>query len=543
MTSRGRVGKINGATLLARTLRLGGVGPVFTLSGHQILPVYDAGIDERLRFVDTRHENAAVHMADGWGRLTGQPGVALVTAAPGFTNALTGAATALMSESPLLLLSGGVEIANIGRGGFQEMDQLAMIRPVVKAAWMPRTAEDLPGLIARALRIAVSGVPGPVHITLPYDVLHQTVDEDSVQMPSADQFGAAPQAAPDDQIRQLVNLLAASERPTLIAGPSVMRGPSGAAHRELSELAGLGVVPIDSPVGLAEPSLHGLGRALAESDLVILVARGDFAVNFLDEQTVRPGTMIVQVAPDATTIGQNRAADLGIVADAPTFLGQLLEAARAQTWKSTGWREELNSRRAGQIERTRPLESSDETPVHPMRVTAAVRDLLSPGDCVSLDGGDFVRWARWTFGGGPWELLTNGKLGALGPGLPLAMAATLARPSAKSVAFVGDGTFGFHAMEFDTAVRHNLPLVAIVGNDAGWSTERHRQREVYGPDRLVAADLLPTRYDRVAADLGAHGEHVERPEQLAPALERAFASGKPACINVQIASVRAPAAS
>jgi acetolactate synthase-1/2/3 large subunit len=139
--------------------------------------------------------------------------------------------------------------------------------------------------------------------------------------------------------------------------------------------------------------------------------------------------------------------------------------------------------------------------------------------------------------------LTNGKLGALGPGIPLAAAATLARPDARSVAFVGDGTFGFHAMELDTAVRHNLPYVVIVGNDAGWATERHRQREVYGPDRLVAADLLPTRYDRLAEIMGAHGEHVERPEQLAPALERAFASGKPACVNVDIASIRAPSAS
>jgi acetolactate synthase-1/2/3 large subunit len=178
-----------------------------------------------------------------------------------------------------------------------------------------------------------------------------------------------------------------------------------------------------------------------------------------------------------------------------------------------------------------------------MRVTAAVRDLLRAGDCIALDGGDFVRWARWTFGGGPYEFLTNGKLGALGPGIPLAMAATLARPEARSVAFVGDGTFGFHGMEFDTAVRHGLPFVAVVGNDAGWATERHRQREVYGPDRLVAANLLPTRYDRVAADLGAHGEYVTAPEQLVPALERAFASGRPACVNVEIASIRAPSAS
>lgn len=535
--------RVNGATLLARALRLGGTGPVFTLSGHQILPIYDAGIDENLRFVDTRHEGAAVHMADGWGRLTGETGVALVTAAPGHTNALTGVATAFNSESPLLLLSGGAEVPNLGRGGFQEMDQLAMIGPISKGAWMPRTAEEIPGLVARAFRVATSGVPGPVHLTLPYDVLHQTVDEDAVRLPAPAHFQPHRQAAPPEQIAQLLDLLAAAERPIVLAGPSVTRGRAASLMADLSAQTGLPSLPFDSPVGLGEPSLHGLARVIPTSDLVILLTREDFTISFADERTIASSAKIVQVAPEVSLIGQNRPVDLGIVGDPEMVLGQALRAARERTWPDTGWRAELDSMRLAQQERTRALEASYEIPVHPMRVTAAVREFLRPGDCVGLDGGDFVRWARWTFGGGPYEFLTNGKLGALGPGIPLAFAATLAKPDARSVCFVGDGTFGFHAMEFDTAVRHNLPAVVVVGNDAGWATERHRQREVYGPDRLVAADLLPTRYDRVAADLGAHGEFVERPEQLAPALERAIASGKPACINVNIASIRAPSAS
>ena len=534
--------RVNGATLLARALKLGGAGPVFTLSGHQILPIYDAGIDEDVRFVDSRHEAAAVHMADGWGRLTGETGVALVTAAPGHTNALTGVATAFNSESPLLLLSGGAEVPNLGRGGFQEMDQLTMIDPISKGAWMPRTAEEVPGLVARAFRVATSGVPGPVHLTLPYDVLHQAVDEDAVRMPDAGDFARLPQAAADEQIERLLDLLAAASRPLLLAGPSATRGNAGAMLSELSDLTGLPWLPIDSAVGLGEPSLHGLPRVLPDCDLVILLVRQDFAIGFADEKTIAPTATIVQVSPDAELIGQNRRVDLGIVGDPETVLGQLLEDARSRRWPSHTWRSELDAMRRAQRERTRPLETSDDVPIHPMRVAAAVKEFLRPGDCVALDGGDFVRWARWLFGGGPYELLTNGKLGALGPGIPLAFAATLARPDARSVAFVGDGTFGFHAMELDTAVRHTLPAVVIVGNDAGWATERHRQREVYGPDRLVAADLLPTRYDKVAADLGAHGEFVERPEQLRPALERAFASGKPACVNVNIASIRAPSA-
>lgn len=535
--------KVNGATILARALKRGGASPVFTLSGHQILPIYDAGIDEQLRFIDTRHENAAVHMADGWGRLTGEPGVALVTAAPGFTNALTGAATALNSESPLILLSGGVEVPNIGRGGFQEMAQVQMIAPVVKAALMPRAAAEIPAMMARAFREALSGVPGPVHVTLPYDVLHEVVDEAAVPLPPSEAFARVPAPAADADIARLLDLLASAQRPLLLASPSVTRGAVGAALRELSDLTGLPWLPIDSAVGLAEPSLHGLAKSIPDCDLVILVGKQDFAVNFADERTVNPAATLVQIHPEASEIGRNRAVALGIVADGATVLGQLLAGARTQRWPGGGWRAELDAMRQTQRDRTAPLESSADQPVHPMRVAAAVRALLRPGDCVALDGGDFVRWARWTFGGGPYEFLTNGKLGALGPGIPLAMVAALARPDARSVAFVGDGTFGFHGMEFDTAVRHGLPFVAIVGNDAGWATERHRQREVYGPDRLVAVNLLPTRYDRVAADLGAYGEHVERPEELVPALERAFASRRPACINVDIASIRAPAVS
>lgn len=532
--------KVNGATLLARTLRRAGAGPIFTLSGHQILPIYDAGLDADLRFVDTRHENAAVHLADGWGRLTGATGLALVTAAPGFTNALTGAATALHSESPLLLVSGGVEVPNIGRGGFQELAQVRMIEPIVKAAAMPRAAGEIPTLVARASREALAGVPGPVHLTLPYDVLHEAVEEGDAPLPPTDAFAAAPVPAAEADVARLLDLLAAARRPIVLASPSATRGAAGLALRELSDLAGLPWLPIDSAVGLAEPALHGLARLLPTCDLVVVFGKQDFAIGFADERTVAPAATLVQVHPDRREIARNRAVALGVIADAAPTLSALLAAARGRPWPRGGWAGEVAAARAAQLERTRPFEAAADLPLHPARVVAAVRAWLRPGDCVALDGGDFVRWARWGLGAGPYELLTNGKLGALGPGLPLAMAAALARPEARSVAFIGDGTAGFHLLEFDTAVRHGIPFVAIVGNDAGWGTERHRQAAVYGPDRLVAADLLPTRYDRLAVELGAHGEHVARPEELAPALERAFASGRPACVNVAVAGVGAP---
>ena len=311
----------------------------------------------------------------------------------------------------------------------------------------------------------------------------------------------------------------------LLAGSSAWRGPTGQKLRAFLDLVGMPGLIIDSAVGLAEPSIHGLGSELPRSDLVFLLTPQDFTIDFAAPPTFSETCQIVQAAPRQDEIGRNRRVDVSLVGDQDSVISELLVAAQARPWPSSGWRAEIDALREERRASTSHPRPSDDTPIHPMRVMAAVREFLRPGDCIALDGGEFVRWARWTFGGGPYELMTSGKLGALGSGIPFASSAALARPDARSVAFVGDGTFGFHGMELDTAVRHHLPFVVIVGNDAGWATERHRQRAVYGPDRLVAADLLPTRYDLVAAGLGAHGEYVERPDQLRPALERAFASG------------------
>jgi acetolactate synthase-1/2/3 large subunit len=281
--------------------------------------------------------------------------------------------------------------------------------------------------------------------------------------------------------------------------------------------------------------------------VVLLLGPQDFAVGFAGERAFGQARLI-QVAPASTEIGRSRAVELGLVGDAATVLEQLLAEARTRSWPVSGWREELESAQREGIaglapfERTPDVPDTPDAPIHPLRLATAVRDLLSDGDSVAIDGGELGQWARWAIGSGRFTTVLNGKLGGIGPSIPFAIAAKLARPAHRCVAFLGDGTFGFHGLELDTAVRFNLPLVVIVGNDAGWAAERHRQRQVYGQDRVIASDLLPTRYDRVAAALGCHAEHVERPEQLQPALERAFASGKPACVNVMIASIPSPSA-
>lgn len=530
---------VNGAGLLVRSLAQARVGPIFTLSGNQILPVYEAGIDAGLRFIDGRHESAVAHMADAWGRLTGRPGVCLVTAGPGHTNALTGLATAHFAESPMILLSGGSLISQEGTGGFQEVDQVAAARPLCKAAWQARSAEELPALLARAWRTALEGTPGPVHITLPFDVLQQRVDAVSVELPAEDELLPVPTRADEDAVEQAITLLAGASRPLVLGGPSAWRGEAGVRLRSLLEVAGLPGYVIESPRGLTDPALHGVGAQFRQADVVLLLGPQDFTIGFAG-----PGALgsaqLIQVAPSSSEIGRSRPVKVQLVGDALTVLDQLLTVARRRTWVRSGWRDELAEAEQAGRDSLAVHERADDTPIHPLRLATAVRDLLDDGDSVALDGGEMGQWARWSVGTGRYTTVLNGKFGGIGPAIPFAIAAKVARPARRCVAFMGDGTFGFHGLELDTAVRFGLPIVAIVGNDAGWAAERHRQRAIYGEDRVVAADLLPTRYDKVAEGLGCHGEYVERPELLRLALERAFASGKTACVNVAIASIPSP---
>jgi acetolactate synthase-1/2/3 large subunit len=532
---------VSGAVLLARSLARARVGPIFTLSGNQILPIYDAGLDAGLRFIDGRHESAVAHMADAWGRLTGRPGVCLVTAGPGHTNALTGLATAQFAESPMLLLSGGSLLAQAGKGGFQEIDQVGTARPLCKASWQARSPEELPSLIARAWRTALEGTPGPVHVTLPFDILQQSIDEASAALPTDSELAPATSSADPSAVLQAVAMLADARRPLVLGSPSAWRGEAGARLRALLETTELPGFAIESPRGLTDPALHGVGAEFSKTDVVLLLGPQDFAIGFAGERALGSARLI-QVAPTASEIGRSRPVEAGLVGDAASVLDQLLAAARERSWSNSGWRDELEAAQREGLNRLAPFERTDDLPLHPLRLAAEVRDLLDDGDSVALDGGELGQWARWAIGSGRFTAILNGKLGGIGPSIPFAIAAKVARPAHRSVAFLGDGTFGFHGLELDTAVRFRLPIVVIVGNDAGWAAERHRQRQVYGADRVVASDLLPTRYDRVAQALGCHAEHVERPEQLRPALEQAFNSGKPACLNVTIASIPSPSA-
>ncbi len=518
------------ARALVETLIAGGVEHLFSLSGNQILSVYDAAIDRPLALYHTRHEAAAVHMADAWGRLTERPGVALVTAGPGHLNAIGALYGALMEDSPVVLLSGASPRAERGLGAFQEIDQAAAARPVTKASW---TAEDPARLgddVARALALAQSGRPGPVHLSLPGDVL----EADIADTTAARVAPTAPARARDGDVRATLASLAEAKRPVIVAGPGMARGRRWVAVQALSRATAVPALPSESPRGLNDPWLRGANACLAEADLALLLGKTlDFSLRFGRAAAWAPGVLFVQVTAEPAPAPDGVVA---IVADPMTMAEQLAAAASGRA--ATGWAEQVS-----RIRETTPPAWAEwgrgtATPMHPLAVCAAVQPWLARGATLVADGGEFGQWAQ--AGLDARERLINGPAGSIGGAIPMAIAAKLARPGATVFALLGDGTFGFHALELDTALRHGLPIVAVVGNDARWNAEHQLQLKHYGPERAVGCSLLPTRYDRVAEALGGHGEHVERAADLPAALERAVASGKPAVVNVVIDGAPAP---
>jgi acetolactate synthase-1/2/3 large subunit len=521
-----------GADLVVEALAAAGVRHLFSLSGNQILSIYDATIGRDLALVHTRHEAAAVHMADGWGRTTEEPGVALVTAGPGHLNAVSALYTALMSESPVVLLSGHAPAAQRGRGAFQEVDQVGAARPVVKAAWLAEHADRLGEDIARALALARAWPPGPVHVSLPGDLLEASV---TAGHPSPPPTIPDETLAPEQGIAEAVEVLAGGRRPLVLVGPALGRARWWSDVERLVEITGAPALLMESPRGVLDPALRGAASRLADADVVVLLGkRLDFSLRFGEAPVFGAGCRFVHAHPGARASARVAVALPGTT---PAVLRQLIRAAERRPWPRSAWADEVGAARRAVPPAWETLREAPSRPLHPLRVCAAVQPLVAGGVLVS-DGGEFGQWCQAALE--PGSRLINGPSGSIGSALPMALGAKLARPERTVVATLGDGTFGFHALELDTAARHGIAVVAVVGNDARWNAEHQIQLRQYGAGRTVGCALLPTRYDRLAETLGAHGEHVERAEELTPALERAARSGRPSCVNVLIEDAPAP---
>lgn len=523
---------MNGAAALTQTLRNAGVDTVFSLSGNQIMPVYDAAIDSALRIVHTRHEAAAVYMADGWAQVTGQLGVALVTAAPGFANAISALYTAQMQEVPLLFLSGDSPVGGDGTGTFQELDQVAIASTVVKHSVRAMSAETLGATIAEAIRIALSGRPGPVHVALPFDVLQA---EGGVAGTDFE-----PVVQPLDNAAAIAARLGEAKRPLILTGPTLTDSRAHEALEALRKATGAPVLPIESPRGMRDPALGAVPTILREADLIVSIGKVlDFATGFARAPAMADDVPVIVVDPDASAL--ERAASLcgdrlvhTAQADAKAAITALTEAARpvARDAWSTRVETALNHR-------TETSDAGDR--VHARSVGQAMQRLVESETDVILciDGGECGQWMQSATKAK--TRLVNGLSGAIGGILCYAIAAKIARPDATVIAGMGDGTAGFHLAEFETAAREGAGIIALVCNDSLWNAEHQIQIRDYGPDRTYGCAILAdARYDQAAAALGCYGAQVTTSGNLDEALASARASGKPACIDISIASLPAP---
>jgi len=536
---------LRGADIVARSLERLGVTRIFTLSGNHIMPIFDALLETGIEIVHVRQEAAAVHMADAWGRLTGEVGVAMVTGGQGHSNAAAALFTAQAAESPLLLLSGHAPLRELGRGAFQEMAQADIARPMTKASWTSAALDALGDDLALAMKLAREGRPGPVHVSLPSDLLEEEAAIGDLRLPDPGAARPAPAPADPHLVDSVALRLTQAERPLILCGPAMCGERGRIAMQALEQASGVPVIGMESPRGVNDPGLGAFGEVLGEADLILLLGKPlDFTLKFGAAPTVAADCGFVAVDPDPSLLLRaarekgDRLLASG-VADPFAFIAALTERLAASN-DAPRWREAVAAALAYAPPAWDEVRGSPGR-LHPVELCREVSAFLSRHDGGTLicDGGEIGQWPQALVPAR--RRLVNGVSGTIGASIPFAIAAKTLSPDAPVVAVLGDGTFGFHMAEFDTAVRYGLPFIAVVGNDARWNAEHQIQLRNYGPERARHCDLLPSRYDQVAVALGGFGALATTPAELSEALEEAHRSGKPACVNVMIDGAPAPA--
>jgi acetolactate synthase-1/2/3 large subunit len=526
------MGTLTGSEILARALKAQGMDTLFFLMGGPMLETESELVRLGIKMIDTHHEQAAAMMAHAWTRVTRKPGVCMASSGPGTINMLTGVANAWTDASPLIAIGGSSPRVSLGMEAFQEIDQVAMFKPATKWAERIYDARRIPEIVETAYRQATSGRPGPVYLDLPGDILGEAVDESRISYPSP--WRPSPRTLGDPAaIKEAIGLLARAERPLVLGGSGVWWSDAAAAFQAFIEASGIpfyttplsrGTVPEDHPLAF----LNARAKAFAEADVILSIGtRFNYIVQFGRPPRFAENLKVIQVDVNPAELGHNRPVDVPIAGDARAVLEQLVAEAkgRIDPKRYASWTAKLRS-----IDDDKQLEmnkamSNDQVPIHPLRLCKEVKDFMRRDAILVVDGQEILNFGRQsipTFVAG--HRLNSGVFGCMGVGLPFAIGAKVAKPSAQVVVLHGDGSYGINANEIDTAVRHNIPIIAVISNNGGWTADPQQNK----PGR----NLGYTRYDKVAQDVGAHGEYVEKPDEIRPALERAWASGKPSVVNV-----------
>jgi len=523
---------LRGEQIIARGFQNEGVDTVFFMMGGPTSGTAGACIELGMRGIYVRHEQAAAMAAHAYARVTGRPGICITPAGPGTANAVTGLGNAWADASPVVAIGGSAPLRTATMDSFQEMDQLEMMRPVVKAAYRVERAESLPLMLSLAFREAMEGKKGPVYLDLPGDVLMTAVDEARLEWPTQSRVDARSAGDPA-QVRRASDVLASAERPIVVTGSGVLwSGASGDLQRFVDATGiphyatpqGRGVVPEDDP--RAFPAARSL--AFREADVVLVIGtRANSMLSFLRPPRFAADARFLVVNVDGKEIGHNRGVEVGVLGDAKLVLQQLLEETKGRVQFPDGhaWVQKLAEKQRGNEARNASMLNSEQVPIHPMRLCGELRELLERDSILVTDGHEILNFGRQSipvYEAG--SSLNAGPHGCMGIGIPFGIGAQAAAPDKPVVVLSGDGAFGWNGMDMDSAIRHELPIVVVMSNNGGF-TSTHTGGN-------VGRDLGHQRYDLIVEALGGHGEYVEQPDEIRPAIERALAAGKPALVNV-----------
>jgi len=531
--------EIQGGHIVARYLKEAeGIDTVFSLAGGHIMPVLDGCLEYGLKNVDVRHEQAAVMMAHAWSIYKHRPGVCMVTAGPGFTNALTGVANAYLENAPVVVLSGMVAVPDLDRGALQDLNQVDMVKPVVKWTGRCYEIERITEYLEEAFSQAVSGRPGPVFLEIPPDVLYATMEEGEVQYPIRGSEGYP--VVPDEAaVKKAVDLIENAERPVILGGNGVAASNCGEELRAFAEKTGIptmlmnngrGAIPDEHPLALWDGGLMGVLAAFSMADVVLSIGiRYNWVLGYGQPLA---NAKVIRVDIDPVEINRNRKADVGLVGDAGAVL-RLLDKGTSKA-DHTAWLKSLKDVFDNLTAAEKQQRETPSDPIHPFRLMYQLRQATGDDAIFVVDGGDTVYFAHVGLRAREMSgVIGSGLLfGCLGTGVPFSIGAALARPDKRVILVTGDGSFGLNAMEFDTAVRHCLPLVCVICNDQAWGMVKHTQEIQYTGERVCGTELGVVHYERIVEGLGGHGEFVEKDDEIVPAVRRALDSGKPACVNV-----------